>query len=78
MNELYGALIAASGVLISTLAGFLVSWMKSRALSKKIIALEDFFNSDDTEYYIECPKCGNKIVLNKVKILYEKQKEATK
>lgn len=78
MNELYGALIAASGVLISTLAGFLVSWMKSRALSKKIIALEDFFNSDDTEYYIECPKCGNKIILNKVKILYEKQKEATK
>lgn len=78
MNELYGALIAASGVLISTLSGFLVAWMKSRALSKKIIALEDFFNSDDTEYYIECPKCGNKIVLNKVKILYEKQKEATK
>ena len=78
MNELYGALIAASGVLISTLSGFLVSWMKSRALSKKIIALEDFFNSDETEYYIECPKCGNKIVLNKVKILYEKQKEATK
>lgn len=78
MNELYGALIAALGVLISTLAGFLVSWMKSRALSKKIIALEDFFNSDDTEYYIECPKCGNKIILNKVKILYEKQKEATK
>lgn len=78
MNELYGALIAASGVLISTLSGFLVAWMKSRALSKKIIALEDFFNSDDTEYYIECPKCGNKIILNKVKILYEKQKEATK
>lgn len=78
MNELYGALIAASGVLISTFAGFLISWMKSRALSKKIIALEDFFNSDDTEYYIECPKCGNKIILNKVKILYEKQKEATK
>lgn len=76
MNELYGALIAASGVLISTLAGFLVSWMKSKALSKKIIALEDFFNSDETEYYIECPKCGNKIVLNKVKILYEKQQKA--
>ena len=60
------------------LAGFFVSWMKSRALSKKIIALEDFFNSDETEYYVECPKCGNKIILNKVKILYEKQKEANK
>ena len=78
MNELYASLIAATGIIVSTLAGFLVSWMKSRALSKKIIALEDFFNSDDTEYYIECPKCGNKIVLNKVKILYEKQKEETK
>ena len=78
MNELYGTLIAAAGVLVSTLAGFLVSYMKSRALSKKIIALEDFFNSDETEYYVECPKCGNKIILNKVKILCEKQKEATK
>lgn len=76
MSELYTALIAAAGILVSTLASFLVSWMKSRALSKKIIALEDFFNSDETEYYVECPKCGNKIVLNKVKILCEKQKEA--
>lgn len=78
MNELYATLIAAAGILVSALSGFLVSWMKSRALSKKIIALEDFFNSDETEYYVECPNCGNKIVLNKVKILYEKQKEATK
>lgn len=76
MNELYTALIAASGVIISTLAGLLVSWMKSRALSKKIIALEEFFNSDDAEYYVECPKCGNKIVLNKAKILCEKQQKA--
>lgn len=73
MNELYGALIAATGVLVSTLAGLLVSWMKSRALSKKIIALEEFFNSDETEYYVECPKCGNKIILNKTKILINKQ-----
>lgn len=78
MNELYATLIATAGILVSALAGFLVSWMKSRALSKKIIALEDFFNSDDAEYYVECPNCGNKIILNKVKILCEKQKEATK
>lgn len=78
MNELYATLIAAAGILVSALASFLVSWMKSRALSKKIIALEDFFNSDETEYYVECPKCGNKIILNKVKIFCEKQKEATK
>lgn len=78
MSELYATLIAAAGILVSTLAGFLVSWMKSRALSKKIIALEDFFSSDETEYYVECPKCGNKIILNKVKILCERQKEATK
>lgn len=75
MSELYATLIASAGILVSALAGFLVSWMKSRALSKKIIALEDFFNSDETEYYVECPKCGNKIVLNKVKILYEKQQK---
>ena len=37
--------------------------------------LEEFINSDDTEYYIECPNCGNKIVLNKVKILVERQKD---
>lgn len=76
MNELYATLIAAAGILISALASFLVSFMKSKALSKKIIALEEFFNSDDTEYYVECPKCGNRIILNKAKILYEKQQKA--
>lgn len=76
MSELYATLITAAVALVSTLVGFVVAWLKGRALKKRIIALEDFFNSDDTEYYVECPKCGSKIVLNKVKILCEKQQKA--
>lgn len=76
MNELYTALIAAAISIIGALAAWLASYLKTKAIVKKITALEEFFNSDDTEYYIECPKCGNKIILNKVKILYEKQQKA--
>ena len=38
-------------------------------LKERIDTLEEFMASTDTEYYVECPHCGNKICLNKVKII---------
>ena len=73
MDQLYAALIAAAISIIGAAAAFVSTWLKSRANSKRLATLEEFINSDDTEYYIECPNCGQKIVLSKVKILIEKQ-----
>ena len=71
MSELYASLIALAVASI----GYLISYLTTRKLKNKLSTLEEFINSDDTEYYIECPNCKSKIVLNRVKILINRQKE---
>lgn len=68
-RELYAALISIA----IAAAGYVVSAIQSKKLKEKITSLEEFINSSDAEYYIECPNCKQKIVLNKVKILINKQ-----
>ena len=71
MNELYTALIA---VVVAAL-GYLFTYLTNKKLKDRVITLEEFIASDDTEYYIECPNCKSKIILNKVKILVNKEKD---
>ena len=71
MSELYAALIALAVAVV----GYLISYFTNKKLRDKVTTLEEFINSDDTEYYIVCPNCKSKIVLNKVKILIERQKD---
>ena len=73
MEQLYAALIAAAISLIGALVAYFVSYLNNKKVKEKLQTLEDFINSDDTEYYIECPNCRSKIILNKVKILINKQ-----
>ena len=71
MSELYAAIIALAVAVV----GYLISYFTNKKLREKVSTLEEFINSDDTEYYIECPNCKSKIVLNRVKILINRQKE---
>ena len=71
MSELYAALIALAVAVV----GYLISYFTNKKLKDKVETLEEFINSDDTEYYIECPNCKSNIVLNKVKISIERQKD---
>lgn len=71
MSELYAAIIALAVAVV----GYLISYLSNKKLRDKVSTLEDFINSDDTEYYIECPNCKSKIILNKVKILINKQEK---
>ena len=73
MEQLYAALIASAISLIGALVAYLVSYLNNKKVKEKLETLEEFINSDDTEYYIECPNCKSKIILNKVKILINRQ-----
>ena len=73
MEQLYAALIASAISLIGALVAYFVSYLNNKKVKEKLQTREDFINSDDTEYYIECPNCKSKIILNKVKILVSKQ-----
>lgn len=68
-TQLQGPIISLAIAVI----GYIISTIGNRALKKKISTLEEFINSSETEYYIECPHCKHKIVLNKVKILVNNQ-----
>ena len=75
MEQLYAALIASAISLIGALVAYFVSYLNNKKVKEKLQTLEEFINSDDTEYYIECPNCKSRIVLNKVKILVSKQSD---
>lgn len=72
-SELYAALIAAAVAIVGAVASYVVNYLKNREIRNRLKSLEDFFSSDDAEYYIECPNCKAKIVLNKIKIFVDKQ-----
>ena len=73
MNELYTALIAGAVTIIGALVTYIVNSIRNKDVKNRLDTLEEFINSDDTEYYIECPNCKSKIILNKVKILINRQ-----
>lgn len=75
MQELYAALISAAVTIIGAVAMYIVNHLKNKDIRNRLNTLEEFINSDDTEYYIECPNCKSKIILNKVKILVNQKKD---
>ena len=72
MEQLYAALIAAAISLLGAVVAYFVSYLNNKKVKEKLQTLEQFLSSDDTTYYIYCPKCNSKIQLNKVKIFLDK------
>ena len=72
-TELMAAIIASAVTLIGAVTTYIVNYLKTKSLKKRLQTLEDFFASDDTEYYVTCPNCNSKIILNKIKIFTSKQ-----
>lgn len=71
-QELLSALLAAAIAIIGAVATYVVNYLKNKQIKERLKTLEDFIASDETEYYVECPNCKSKIILNKVKILVNK------
>ena len=71
MEQLYPVLAA----LAIAVASYLISYFNNRKLKEKITTIEEALQSDDAEYYVICPNCKSKIILSKVKILVDRQKE---
>ena len=71
MEQLQTLLIALAVAVVS----YLISYFQNRKLKENIRTIEEALQSDDAEYYVICPNCQQKIVLSKVKILVDRQKE---
>lgn len=70
MNEQIISALIALGIAV---VGYITNLIINSKLKKKVITLEEYFHNDETEYYVICPNCSNKIVLNRARILYDKQ-----
>lgn len=75
MTELYAAIISAAIAVVGAVMTYLTTYLKTKAIKQRIAEIEEFFETDEGEYYIYCPKCNTRILLNQVKILYSKQKD---
>ena len=71
IEQLYPVLAA----LAVAVASYLVSYLNNKKLKDKVNTIEQALQSDDAEYYVICPNCKSKIILSKVKILVDRQKE---
>ena len=71
IEQLYPVLAA----LAVAVASYLISYINNKKLKDKITTIEEALQSDDAEYYVICPNCKSKIILSKVKILVDKQKD---
>ena len=71
IEQLYPVLAA----LAVAVASYLISYVNNKKLKEKITTIEEALQSDDAEYYVICPNCKSKIILSKVKILVDRQKE---
>lgn len=58
---------------------YVLSYVNNKKLKDKVKTIEEALQSDENEYYVECPNCKTKICLSKVKIIVEsKMKENSK
>ena len=67
--EISSLLIALAVALLS----YVISYINNKKLKDKVRTIEEALQSDENEYYIECPNCKTKICLSKVKIIAERK-----
>ena len=74
IEQIYAILAA----LLISVASYLISYFNNKKLKEKVTTIEEALQSDEATYYVICPECKNKIELNKVKILVDKQEQKNK
>lgn len=68
MSEILKAISPAIISLVIAALGYLVAYLERRKLATKVEGLEQILEDTNTEYYVICPNCNEKIVLSQVKI----------
>ncbi len=59
--------------ILSAVCSYLVSKINTEELSHEIKTIQEYLDTSDNEYFINCPQCQYKIKLNEVRIHAEKK-----
>ena len=63
-----------TGVIIAGLV-YLKSYLELKKLKNEVISITEQLQKSDSDYYVICPSCGEKIELGKVNIYCQKRTE---
>lgn len=61
--------------ILSAVCSYLVSKIRTEELSHEIKTIQEYLETSDNEYFINCPQCQYKIKLEEVRIHAEKKEE---
>lgn len=59
--------------ILSAVCSYLVSKIRTEELSREIKTIQEYLDTSDNEYFINCPQCQYKIKLGEVSIHAEKK-----
>lgn len=59
--------------ILSAVCSYLVSRIRTEELSHEIKTIQEYLDTSDNEYFINCPQCQYKIKLDEVRIHAEKK-----
>lgn len=59
--------------ILSAACSYLVSKIRTEELSHEIKTIQEYLDTSDNEYFINCPQCQYKIKLEEVRIHAEKK-----
>lgn len=59
--------------ILSAVCSYLVSKIRTEELSHEIKTIQEYLDTSDNEYFINCPQCQYKIKLEEVRIHAEKK-----
>lgn len=59
--------------ILSAICSYLVSKIRTEELSHEIKTIQEYLDTSDNEYFINCPQCQYKIKLGEVRIHAEKK-----
>ena len=67
MNEIFKEAITYILPIVAAFAAYMIAKIDNKKVKERLKTFEDALQDDDRIYYVNCPKCGFKIILNNVK-----------
>lgn len=71
--EFFKLMLPCMVAIISAVCSYLVSKIRTEELSHEIKTIQEYLDTSDNEYFINCPQCQYKIKLGEVRIHAEKK-----
>ena len=73
MEQYADIIVSAAVALVVALITYLKSYLDNKRLKERLDNIVDVLHNEESKYFVQCPKCGEKILLAEVTIYTEKK-----